>query len=43
MFSNSLVIDILNYIDNNLYSKITINDLVYRFNYNIEMLKKQGG
>ena len=40
MFSNSLVIDILNYIDNNLYSKITINDLVYRFNYNKDYIMR---
>ena len=40
MFSNSLIIDILNYIDDNLYSKISINDLVYRFNYNKDYIMR---
>ena len=40
MFSNSLIIDILDYIDNNLYSKITINNLVNRFNYNKDYIMR---
>lgn len=40
MFSNSLIIDILNYIDDNLYSKISINDLAYKFNYNKDYIMR---
>ena len=40
MFSNLLVIDILNYIDNNLYTKITITSLENRFNYNKDYIMR---
>lgn len=40
MFSNLLVIDILNYIDNNLYTKITITSLENKFNYNKDYIMR---
>ena len=40
MFSNLLVIDILDYIDNNLYTKITINNLKKKFNYNKDYIMR---
>ena len=47
MFSNLLVIDILNYIDNNLYTKITISSIQNKFNYNkdyiMRLFKKEIG
>ena len=40
MFSNLLIIDILDYIDNNLYTKITINSLENKFNYNKDYIMR---
>lgn len=34
MYSNELVCDILNYVDNNINKKITIDDIAFKFNYN---------
>ena len=47
MYSNSLVCDLLEYIDIFLYTKITINDLQDKFNYNryyiMKVFKKEIG
>ena len=40
MISNSLVCDILEYINKNINDKITIDDLTYEFNYNRYYLMK---
>lgn len=40
MISNSLVCDILEYINKNINEKITIDDLTYEFNYNRYYLMK---
>lgn len=40
MFSNELVIDILNYIENNLYKKITINEISNIFHYNKDYIMR---
>ena len=40
MFSNDLVIKILNYIDNNLYKKISIEELSDLFNYNKDYIMR---
>lgn len=40
MFSNDIVLNILNYIDNNLYKKITIDELSNIFNYNKDYLMR---
>ena len=40
MFSNDLVIKILNYIDNNLYKKITIDELSSIFHYNKDYIMR---
>ena len=40
MFSNELVVDILKYLDTNLYSKITIADLSNHFNYNKDYIMR---
>lgn len=40
MFSNNLVIDILNYIENNLYKKISINELSNKFHYNKDYIMR---
>ena len=38
MFSNELVVDILKYLDTNIYSKIRIADVSNHFNYNLGTL-----
>ena len=47
MYSNDLVCDILDYIDSFLYTKITIEDLEYKFFYNryyiMKLFKKEIG
>ena len=40
MFSNDLVIKILNYIDNNLYKKISIEELSDLFHYNKDYIMR---
>lgn len=40
MFSNELVIKILNYIDNNLYKKIPIDELANIFHYNKDYIMR---
>lgn len=40
MFSNGLVIKILNYIDNNLYKKISIEELSDLFHYNKDYIMR---
>ena len=40
MISNSLVCDMLEYINKNINDKITIDDLTYKFNYNRYYLMK---
>ena len=40
MFSNNLVVDILNYIENNLYKKISINELANLFHYNKDYIMR---
>ena len=40
MFSNDLVIKILNYIDNNLYKKISIDELSNAFHYNKDYIMR---
>ena len=39
-YSNALVCDLINYIESNLYSKIDINTLSYKFSYNRYYLMK---
>ena len=47
MYSNNLICDILEYIDNFLYTKITIEDLEHKFFYNryyiMKLFKKEIG
>ena len=47
MFSNNLIIQILVYIENNLYKKISIDDLSITFHYNkdyiMRLFKKEIG
>ena len=47
MFSNELIIKILKYIDNNMYKKISIDDLANYFHYNkdyiMRLFKKEIG
>ena len=47
MYSNELVCKILEFIDNNLFSKISIDDLVNKFHYNryyiMKLFKKEIG
>lgn len=47
MFSNNLVLDILDYLDTNLYEQISINDIANSFNYNkdyiMRLFKKELG
>ena len=40
MFSNDLVIKILNYIDNNLYKKISIDELAETFHFNKDYIMR---
>ena len=40
MYSNELVLKILTYIDNNLYTQISINDLVFVLNYNKDYIMR---
>lgn len=40
MYSNKLIVDILNYINNNLYKQITINELSDLFNYNKDYIMR---
>ena len=40
MYSNNLVLEMLDYIDNNLYRKITINELSGYFHYNKDYLMR---
>lgn len=40
MYSNKLVVDILKYIDNNLFKKITMNELSVLFNYNKDYIMR---
>ena len=45
MYSKELIVDILIYIDNNLKNKVSIEDLVLKFNYNrfyiMKLFKKE--
>ena len=47
MYSNELIVKILNYLDNNLYKQISINELANRFSYNkdyiMRLFKKEIG
>ena len=47
MYSNELVIQILNYLDDNLYKKISIEELSFHFHYNkdyiMRLFKKEIG
>ena len=40
MFSNDLVINILNYLDNNLYTQISINEISNFFKYNKDYIMR---
>ena len=40
MFSNSLIVDILDYLDNNLYKQISINEISKTFNYNKDYIMR---
>ena len=40
MFSNELVVEILNYLDSNLYTKISILELSKHFNYNKDYIMR---
>lgn len=40
MFSNDLVVNILNYLDNNMYKKITIDELANEFHYNKDYIMR---
>ena len=47
MYSNELIVKILNYLDNNLYKQVSINELANRFSYNkdyiMRLFKKEIG
>ena len=40
MYSNNLIVDILNYIDDNLYSKITIDEISKKFFFNKDYIMR---
>ena len=40
MFSNSIVLDLIDYLDSNLYKKISIDELSKYFNYNKDYLMR---
>ena len=40
MFSNSIVLQLLDYLDSNLYKKISIDELSYTFSYNKDYLMR---
>ena len=40
MFSNDLIIKIINYLDNNLYKKVSIDELTRIFHYNKDYIMR---